>query len=365
MGTPAPHKKTRVLIICPYPRGGAAGQRFRYEQYLEILKNVNIDTVVASFLSDNAMKVLYEPGHYFSKIRSVALGFLSRFLLLFRIFGYDYIFLFREASPLGPPIVEFILFLLKTRVIYDFDDAIFVPRLSRANPLVGMIKWTSKVKYITRHSYKVTVCNKYLVDWASAHNPSTVLIPTTIDPEYHKPVEKPIDGQRLPVIGWTGSQSNISYLEIIRPVIKKLQEEYDFEFRIICDLDPGFSELKNYRFVKWSIESEITDLGALDIGLMPVPKGTWEKGKVGFKAIQYSALQIPPVASSVGSGHEVVDHEKTGLVVENNESDWYEALERLLKNPDWALTLGKAARAKIIAEYSVSSQANAYISLFQ
>jgi len=284
---------------------------------------------------------------------------------MFRIFGYDYIFIYLEASPIGPPIIEFLLVLLKRRIIYDYDDAIFIQRKSSINPFVWMLKWPSKVKYITRHSYKVVVCNRFLQDWASRYNQNTVLIPTTIDPLYHKPLNKKHELRSLPVVGWTGSFSNVSYLEIIRPVLKELQKKYDFEFRVICNIDPGFPELKNYRFVKWRLETEIADLGVVGIGLMPVPEGTWGKGKVGFKGIQYSALEIAPVVSSVGSGHEVVEHGKTGFVVDNTESDWYEALERLLKSPNMIVTFGKAARAKILKEYSVPSQANAYISLFR
>ncbi len=365
MGTPTPRKNIKVLILCPYPKRAAPGQRFRYEQYLEILNKANIETVIEPFLSDSAMEVLYKPGHYLLKIRNVVAGFFSRFLLMFCVFGYDYIFIFREASPLGAPIFEFLLFLLKRRIIYDYDDAIFIRIKSSVNPLVWMLKWTSKVKYITRHSYKVVVCNRFLLDWASRYNQNPVLIPTTIDPSYHKPLNKKQDVRILPVIGWTGSFSNLSYLEIVRPVLKALQDKYDFEFRVICDIDPDSTELKNYRFVKWSLETEIIDLGAFDIGLMPVPEGTWEKGKVGFKGIQYSALEIAPVVSSVGSGHEVVEHGKTGFVVDNTESDWYEALERLLKSPNIIVPFGKAARAKILEEYSVPSQASAYISLFQ
>ena len=354
-----------MLILCPYPKGAAPGQRFRYEQYLEILKNAHIETTIAPFLSDSAMAVLYEPGHYLSKTWNVLVGFIKRFLLMFGIFNYDYIFIYSGASPLGPPIFEFLIFLLKRRIIYDFDDAIFIRRISRANPLVGMLKWTSKVKYITRHSHKVAVCNSYLVDWAFQYNSKTILIPTTIDPLYHDPSKRRRSPGDLTVIGWTGSQSNIHYLDIVRPVLTRLQEKYDFEFRVICDVDPEFPELKNYRFVKWRVETEIADLGTFDIGLMPVPEGTWGMGKVGFKGIQYSAIEIVPVVSAVGSGHEVVEHGKTGFVVDNTESEWYEALEKLLKNPNMIVMFGKAARVKILEKYSVPSQASAYISLFQ
>lgn len=355
----------KVLILCPYPKGASPAQRFRYEQYLEILKSSGVETVIEPFLSDSAMKVLYEHGHYLFKIWNVVAGFLSRFRCMFRVFDYDYVFIHLQASPLGPPIFEFLLFLFKRRVIYDIDDAIFIRRISRPNPLVWILKWTSKVKYITKHSYKVVVCNRFLLDWASRYNPNTVIIPTTIDPSYHKPLNKKQEIRGLPVIGWTGSFSNISYLDIIRPVLTELQKKYDFEFRVICDIDPGFPELKNYRFVKWRFETEVSDLGAFDIGVMPVPEGTWGKGKVGFKGIQYSALEIAPVVSSVGSGHEVVEHGKTGYVVDNTDLEWYKALERLLTNPDLVIAFGKAARVKILEKYSVPSQAGAYISLFQ
>ena len=355
----------RVLILCPYPRGSVPSQRFRYEQYLEILNSAGFETVIEPFLSEGAMKVLYKPGHYLLKIKGVVAGFLSRALLMFRVSGYDYIFIHLQSSPMGPPLFEFILFFLKRRVIYDIDDAIFIRRISRSNPLAGLFKWPSNVKYITKHSYRVLTCNKFLRDWASRYNPNTVSIPTTIDPSYHKPLNRKCDSRGITVIGWTGSQSNLSYLEIVRPVLKELQKKFDFEFRVICDIDPGFPELKNYRFVKWRFETEIADLGAFDIGLMPVPEGTWEKGKVGFKGIQYSALEIAPVVSSVGSGHEVVEHGKTGFVISNTEPDWYDALARLLMNPDVTIAFGRAARVRIMEKYSVPSQAGAYISLFQ
>jgi len=357
--------KTNVLILCPYPFGSAPGQRFRYEQYLEILKNANIQTATAPFLSFRAMKILYQPGHYLLKTWNVVLGFFFRCLLMFQVFNYDYIFIHREASPIGPPVFEFLLFLFKRKVIYDFDDAIFVRRVSKANPFLGFIKWTSKVKYICTHAYKVAVCNPFLVDWAAQYNHHVVLIPTTIDSEYHRPLKKNREKGSMPVIGWTGSQSNLAYLDIVRPALSRLQKKYTFEFRVICDIDPCCSELKNYHFVKWCLETEITDLNVFDIGLMPVPEGAWEKGKVGFKAIQYSALEIAPVVSSTGSGHEVVEDGKTGFVVDNAESDWYQALEKLLADPELIVKFGKAARERILERYSVLSQTKAYVSLFQ
>jgi glycosyltransferase involved in cell wall biosynthesis len=145
----------------------------------------------------------------------------------------------------------------------------------------------------------------------------------------------------------------------------RLQQEYDFEFIVICNYDPGFAELKRYRFIKWQSATEVEDLSTLDIGLMPVPEGTWEKGKVGLKAIQYSALGVVPVVSKTGSGPEVVQDGKTGLVVDNTEDAWYAALAQLLENRSSWQTMGRCAKEYVFPLYSVASQAPVYISLFQ
>jgi glycosyltransferase involved in cell wall biosynthesis len=227
------------------------------------------------------------------------------------------------------------------------------------------LKWTSKIEFIVARCHKVAGANKFLVDWVSKLNPHVVLIPSTIDPSYHAPSAKPRGPDQRVVVGWTGTHSTAGYLELLRFVIKGLQEELDFEFRVICDVDPGFPELRCYRFVEWREASEIEDLSAFDVGVMPVPDGEWEKGKVGFKAVQYSAMAIPSVVSSTGSGREVVLDGETGRVVDNNEAAWREALKELLSEEAKRRAFGLAAREHILKHYSVPAWKQAYIELFE
>lgn len=354
----------RVLILCPYPLGISPGQRFRFEQYLDILRADGIHIDVQPFLKMETMRVLYKPGYMFRKVIGVLAGFARRLAILPRVFGYDYIFIHREASPIGPPFIEGLLFLFGRRVIFDFDDAIFISKTSDVNRIVSLMKWSSKISFISRYSEKVAVCNNYLVNWVRQYNPNAVLLPTTIDLSYHKPVAKTPLESRRPVIGWTGTRSTMVYLDLVREALAEVQSRYDFEFRVICDVDPEFPELSNYRFVKWSLATEIEDLAAMDIGLMPVPQGEWEQGKVGFKAIQYSGVAAVPVVSSTGSGHEVVLHGKTGLVVDNTREAWVNALSSLLDNPAELEAKGRAAREYIDSRYSVRSQVPTYLGLF-
>jgi glycosyltransferase involved in cell wall biosynthesis len=354
----------KVVILCPYPLGISPGQRFRFEQYLEILRGKGIRIDIQPFLDMGTMQILYKPGHLLRKVLGVLLGFGRRMAAMFSVLQYDYVFIYREASPLGPPIFETILFLLRRKVIFDFDDAIFIRSTSSVNRLIDFAKWSSKIQFITRHSSAVSVCNRFLIDWARQFNKNVVLVPTTIDADYHKPISKPPVTERTPIIGWTGTHSTMGYLDLVRPALAALQEKYDFEFRVICNVDPGFGNLKNYRFIKWQLATEIDDLGAIDIGLMPVPEGEWEQGKVGFKAIQYSGVEAVPVVSSTGSGHEVVLDGKTGLVISNDTDSWIRALSSLLEKPQRIATMGKAAREYIVSRYSVRSQAETYAGLF-
>lgn len=356
--------KKKLLILCPYPHGTAASQRFRFEQYIPALEQSGFEVTQASFWDDATWSVLYQSGHYAQKIRGTITGFGRRLALALRSREYDYVFIHLEATPLGPPIVETLMMLLRRRLVYDIDDAIFMARTSRSNRFVSALRWRSKVGFVARHSYKVTAVNPFLEDWAKQFSESVILVPTTIDPDYHRPpADKAL--HPIPVVGWTGSHSTAPYLELLRPVLAELQSEHPFRLRVICDTDPGFSELEDYEFVRWREETEIPDLQAIDIGLMPVPDTTWARGKVGFKAIQYSAVGIPPIVSDVGSGREVVDDGRTGLVVPNEPEAWREAIASLIVDAPRRQRMGEAARAHVLARYSIPAQTPTYLGLFQ
>ncbi|WP_232064674.1 hypothetical protein [Rhodocytophaga rosea] len=95
-------KLTTILFLFPYPHGTAASQRFRFEQYLPLLKESNITYTLASFLDEKTWHILYKKGHLLSKAAGIIKGFLRRIFLLFSVSAYDFVFIHREASPIGP-----------------------------------------------------------------------------------------------------------------------------------------------------------------------------------------------------------------------------------------------------------------------
>jgi glycosyltransferase involved in cell wall biosynthesis len=353
----------KVLFLCPYPIGEAASQRFRFEQYFSILKQRKIEFDTAPFLNEKAWKVLYEPGHFFKKILYILIGFLKRTILISRISQYDYIFIHREAAPLGPPIFEWFIGKLKRKkIVFDFDDAIWIPNSSESNSLFSFIKFHSKTKYISKIAYKVSCGNHYLCEYASQFNSQIVYNPTTIDTENLHNKTKDHNNNHL-VIGWTGSHSTNKYLFDMVPVLKKLEEKYQFTFCVISDKNPELN-LKCFTFCKWNKDTEISDLLKLDVGIMPLDDDKWANGKCGFKALQYMALGIPALVSPVGVNTKIVDHGINGFIC-NDHSDWYNYLEVLITDQKLLIELGKNTRKKIENEYSTKSNKENFIKLFQ
>ncbi|MEM9672039.1 MAG: glycosyltransferase family 4 protein [Bacteroidota bacterium] len=361
MPTPKNSKKKLIIMLCPYPQRGAPSQRFRYEQYLPALENKGYDYSIYSFLDEKTNRILYQPGYILQKIWGILTGYFRRVYHVFRSYRADVVLIHREATPLGPPWVEWLIGkILNRRIIYDFDDAIWLADQSGVNSWVSKLKWHSKVKSVCQWSYRVSVGNNYLANFARKHNPSTIINPTTIDTENHHNILT--NHQHRPVtIGWTGSHSTLKYLSSIEKVLIRLSESYDFKFLIIADRPPTLN-IKNLEFIRWSQATEIQDLARIQIGIMPLTDTSWSRGKCGFKALQYLSLGIPAVVSPVGVNAEIVQANKQGFHA-TTELEWYASLEKLLTDAVLREKMGRAGRQRVIDHYSVTSNTSNFLQL--
>lgn len=267
---------------------------------------------------------------------------------------------------MGPPIFEWIIArLLGKKVIYDFDDAIWLEDPSEKGSLRAKIKWKQKVKRICQWSYKVSCGNQYLADFAQHHNARVFINPTTIDTsQMHNPdvFEAPRQTKSTVVIGWTGTHSTLPYLKPIVPVLEELATSHQFVTRIIANRAPNF-DIPNLEFVHWNKKTEIADLMPIDIGIMPLTDDIWSKGKCGFKALQYMALKKSTIASPVGVNKTIISDAKNGFLC-HTHSEWKQALTTLLSNQQLRESVGEEARKTILAEYSVKSNTQNFLSLF-
>lgn len=351
-----------VLLLAPYPEKSAPSQRFRFEHYIYNAAKHNIKFHYRSFLDAKTWEILYSNGKLVLKSYGICKGFIKRFFLLFTIFKYDFIYIHREATPIGPPIIEWIIAkLLRKKIIYDFDDSIWVKMASNANPRSAWLKCSWKVKYICKYSKIVTVGNDFLANFARKYCKDVRIIPTVVDTEKTHNFIKNQNEQPL-VIGWTGTFTNFYNLEIVLTPIRELQKKYDFIFYIIANKDPKFNDI-NYIYKQWEAKTEIADLTKINIGIMPLYNTAIELGKCAFKAIQYMSLGIPAVVSPVGVNCEVVGNGEDGFWADT-EKEWYISLEKLITDKELCMQMGKLSREKIVAKFSVKATEDSFFNLF-
>ena len=355
----------RLLFIVPYPPGRAPSQRFRFEQYLDVLTAKGINFDMASFLDEATWAILYKPGLMGRKVLGILAGLWRRLLLLFSVPGYDFVFIHREAAPIGPPVFEWIIAkVLGKKIIYDFDDAIWMKDPAGEPGLIGRLKWQQKVGSICRWAYKVSCGNEYLADFARQFNANVVVNPTTLDTDLlHNQVR---DQTQVgpPVVGWTGTHTTLRHLDLVWPVLERLEREgQDFVFHVISNEPPAHTGLRSLRYSPWRKQTEIPDLLQFNLGLMPLVDDPWARGKCAFKALQYMALGMPALVSPVGMNTEVVQDGANGFVCATDE-EWYRALRQLLASQQERARQGAAARRTIVERYSVASNTDNFLRLF-
>ena len=354
----------KILFLFPYPSHTAASQRFRFEQYLDLLTHKNFTITLKPFLDEATWRILYKKGFFRQKVTGILKGFIRRFFLLFSVWKYDFVFVHREATPIGLPFVEWIICkIFRKKMIFDFDDAIWLPNTSQQNKIIAGFKFHQKTKCLCKWAYKVSAGNAYLADYARKYNPNVLINPTTIDTEnWHNPALVPPKNSSKPTVGWTGTHSTIAYLSVLLPILQKIAKEQEFTFLVISDKKPDW-QLPSMQFVAWNKETEIRDLAQMDIGLMPLADDEWAKGKCGFKALQYMSMGIVPLVSPVGVNAEIVENNSNGFLCEN-EQDWENALRVLLQNEQTRKMIGANARATIIHNYSVLANTSNFLEIF-
>ncbi len=356
----------KILFLVPYPLKASPSQRFRFEQYFSILESKSYTYEVQSFLNSHNWQLFFKPGKAVLKAIALLNGFLKRCAMLFKAPAYDFIFIHREVTPIGPPVFEWLLIkILQKKIIYDFDDAIWLTDRAGESFFLKIGKWRSKVKSICRWSYKVSCGNDYLCQYALQFNRKVFNNPTTIDTVHlHNPAFYLREKRENKInIGWTGSHSTLKYLHEVEEILRKIiSENNNINVVIIADKRPNISI--PYEFIPWNADSEIKDLLTIDIGIMPLPDDEWAKGKCGFKALQYMALDIPAVVSPVGVNTLIIDHNRNGFLASTKE-EWYNHLNQLIHKEELRKKIGASGRKKVEEYYSVNANSRLFLSLFE
>ncbi|HUF87119.1 MAG TPA: glycosyltransferase [Thermohalobaculum sp.] len=345
--------KPRIAVLLPYEFDRTPAQRFRWEQWLPHLEAHGLEVELVTF-STAALSAARKAGRRTeSAVRFAAryAGWLGEVARAAR--RADLIVVARNAALAGPPLAEAALAALGRPIVYDFDDAIYLPPESGDNLLRRLVRCDWRCRYISARAMLVGVGCPGLGAWARRHNPNVVLWPTTVDTGRYR-LRGPAHEGPLPVIGWTGSPSTALYISELLPTLAELQRETEFEVLVIgAEVDLAGHGLRG-RCEPWSPDTEVALISAIDIGLMPLADTPWARGKCALKAIQYLALGAPAVVSDVGVNRDVVRDGESGYLVAPG-GDWKAPLRRLLTDRDLRRRMGLRGREHIVRNYSAEA----------
>jgi glycosyltransferase involved in cell wall biosynthesis len=344
----------KLLFILNHPiQDGSA--RYRIYQFLPYLEAAGYRCTVRPFSNASLFRAIRGRGHWLRKAVLTAYCTARRISGLKDVTGYDLVVIHREAFPFFMPWMEERILNRNSHVIFSFDDAIYAGHSDRSalnHPRLYKWKYGSGVDNVLRRSRAVIAGNSTLAEYALKFNSNVHIVPTVIDLETYKAQVPRVFPPRIR-IGWFGSNTTSSYLRIVLPALKKVEEKYGSEVEFRFFGDPAISlGLANAKYFPFCLATEVEDLRTIDVGLMPMPDNEWTRGKCSFKAIQYMALGAPAIASPVGMASDVVQHGVTGFLA-NTEDEWFKALELLITDNQTRDTMSIAARRSVESHYSI------------
>jgi glycosyltransferase involved in cell wall biosynthesis len=356
-------KKTRIIFICPYPQNVAPSQRLKYEQYFDHFRSSGFEIEVSPFISPAFWKIIYKRGFFLRKVFYTLSSYVRRFLLLFKLKKYDIVYVHLWATPFGPPVYEWILCKVSKKLIYDIDDLVYLKNVkSKSNALVPYIKGRSKPIFLMKKANHVITCTPYLDDFVRHFNKKTTDISSTVDAKKYRPVNEYSNHRRV-TLGWSGSVSTSKYFYLLANVLKELRARYEFDILVVGDDEVAIEGL-TIEAIKWSEETEVSNLQRMDIGLYPLPDEEWVLGKSGLKAIQYMALGIPTVATAVGANFRVIENNVSGFLVDCDD-EWIRVLSELICNAELRRQVGSAARKRVVDLYSIDANVGRYAAVLR
>ncbi len=282
-----------------------------------------------------------------------AVGYVRRAAQLRReLRRFDAVLVQRGAYPMGPgPVVE-PLIAFGGRLVYDLDDAVFVPSvtLSGRSPAARWLYGPQQARRLLDRADAVIVSSTALAAALPGGRQADAVLPTVPDVGRYPLVDP---RRRAPLrVGWVGNAGNLPHLDPLREVLERLADEGIVRLEVVSSRPwPGPSE-----FRPWRREEEHALFARFDVGIMPLLDTEYTRAKAGFKLLQYMAAGLPVVASPVGVNTQLVRDSGAGMLADTPDA-WERALRALAADPDLRARHGSKGRLFVESYADLEAQA--------
>ena len=250
-------------------------------------------------------------------------------------------------------------FSKRSKVVFDFDDSIWIQDVSDSNKSLSFLKNPDKTMDIIKAAERVFAGNRYLADYALQWNTHVTIIPTTIDTDLYCPDNQKQGGAVC--IGWSGSVTTLAHFKLSLGALIRIKNKYGskVEIKVIGDGSYVNEEL-GIKGLPWKMDTELDNLRKIDIGIMPLEDDEWSNGKCGLKGLQYMSLGIATIMSPVGVNKEIIQQGENGFLA-TTEDEWVQKLSLLIDDTELRARIGIAGRRTVEKSYSVNAWKDIYI----
>lgn len=227
----------------------------------------------------------------------------------------------------------FLLKLIKrngSKIIWDFDDNIIGSEMKRKN-----FDWFSDIADI------IIVGSPFLKEMVCKQDRNKVLLLPTTDGDMHHLVTDEIKKERVKTYGevvkfiWVGTFSTLHYVELIVDAFEKAalalkERRKELLLVVVCDKELHYTP-KSFTLlnIKWEKQVAIEQMLHAHIGIMPLEDNENNRGKCGFKLIQYLSVGLPLIGSTVGVNKMIINKSLGVGITELEIDEWAEAIIRM------------------------------------
>ncbi len=361
-------KSNKVIILENFPIENS-GYQYRAAKWAEVLNKNGFHAEVCTLFED---KIKFEKKLYSDNL---SMFFIKSMIIRFRQIIYarrfETVIVRRELllfNDYGNLFMEKFLLKAHPNVILDFDDDISAAKNQprEITNLFGKLLMENGNKFndSLRLYKRFIVASDYLREKTRNENPKTgasniVVVPTCVDYDIYPTKEYKRNIEKIS-FGWIGAPNNYPLLDTLLPVLNELSQTYTFKLIVIggnsYKRDVGFE----IEFIPWCLNTEVENLLKIDIGLMPLTDTLENRGKGGFKLIQYMGLGIVSIASALTINREIINHKYDSFLAEEL-FEWKETMTLILEKKIDLAYMGKNAREKILKKYSFNANKDAYV----
>ena len=258
--------------------------------------------------------------------------------------SYDALIIIKYIKP---KLLEKIKLKYKGKILYDFDDAVWLENIMGLDVFKKII---NNVDY-------VSCDNNFLLEKAKKYNINSFILNGPAQVE--KFISKNENNKSSIILCWIGSPDTLFYLYVIYDALEFIGDKYP---NVILKLlgtghdkkrIPNFEKIKTIYLSEYDENIMIKELSNSDIGLFPMFNNDLSKGRGLLKTTIYMSAGLPSITSGILDFSNVIIESQNGFIA-NTTSEWIQKLELLIINDSLRSNIGKNAKEFIYNNYSKS-----------